>query len=329
PLDAELIVQFVEQHPLEALATRATHDGEVEVLVLRILMIGRPGRQLRLTGVMRQKILQPSQLSRRHAFGGKARRHALERLADEKKLLEILRAEVDDAYADARRAHHQPALEPSERFAQWPPADPELPRELGLRQFLSWLELTGRYGLDQFAECLLGERGDCNWPQCRHRGTGPFAASEQADRWPTCQKRVGDRSMSVDSLQRDPDIPKSAAGSLWHPRSDGAREFAILAGCTRIASTRDVDNGIGRRHAVAAPCDMAVRTHKHETAFVKTRDLPVRHRHDGQRHRADRSRVLKCGHIARGCSLEAEQNESPAEQIERRSAVGYPSMRCA
>src|SRR6185312_6419268 len=115
PLDAELIVQFVEQHPLEALATRATHDGEVEVLVLRILMIGRPGRQLRLTGVMRQKILQPSQLSRRHAFGGKARRHALERLADEKKLLEILRAEVDDAYADARRAHHQPALEPSER----------------------------------------------------------------------------------------------------------------------------------------------------------------------------------------------------------------------
>ena len=41
-LNPQLIVQFVEQHPLEPLTVRAANDGEAKVLILRVLMISRP-----------------------------------------------------------------------------------------------------------------------------------------------------------------------------------------------------------------------------------------------------------------------------------------------
>lgn len=40
-LNPQLIVQFVEQHPLEPLTVRAANDAEAEVLTLRVLMISR------------------------------------------------------------------------------------------------------------------------------------------------------------------------------------------------------------------------------------------------------------------------------------------------
>jgi hypothetical protein len=41
-LNPQLIVQIVQQHPLEPLTARAANDCEVEVLILRVLMISRP-----------------------------------------------------------------------------------------------------------------------------------------------------------------------------------------------------------------------------------------------------------------------------------------------
>ena len=124
-LQPQLVIQFVEQHPLQPFTARGAHDGEMIVLVARALIISRARRQLRLARMMPQQRAQLFQFRRGHALGGEPRRHAFKRFAHEEQLFEIRAVEIDHAHAELRCAHHQPAFEAAERFAQRSVADAE------------------------------------------------------------------------------------------------------------------------------------------------------------------------------------------------------------
>ena len=157
-IETQLIVQTFHQQMLEPLVAGAANDLEMEVLILRALIVALGTEHGGIRAVARQKALQRQQLFVGNPLSGRAARHPFQRLPDGKQLEQILLRQLNDADAHPRRTRHQAILETPQSLSQRPPADAQLPGNLSFRNPLARLELTGDDRLDDLAERLSGDR---------------------------------------------------------------------------------------------------------------------------------------------------------------------------